>query len=112
MNLIQLRDYITNDCGGAGYIYSPRWKDRVVNLINTHCDWLPFISIDYSADEGLIGNTSTEIEYGNRFGKFLNSEEAVLYDDFEVLPYNEGLEKALSFKKTFEKKWRSKYGVN
>lgn len=65
------------------YFKSPRWKNkRVVYIFDTPT--LGLVSVDYTSDEGFIGNTREEIEFGNRSGRFLNQEEELWQNDFEI----------------------------
>ena len=108
MNLIAIEDFINKNQLSHVYIQSPRWNDeKIVSLSKTGNSDLPYISVDSSVDEGVIGNTCDEIETGNRLGRFLNSEEAVLYDDYEIVPHKEGLEKFKKDKDICEEKYYS-----
>jgi hypothetical protein len=71
-----------------------------VLLLDT--DTIGLISIDYSLNEGLIGNTFDETEFGNRSGRFLNQQDELLQDDFERATFDE----AKSLVDEYEKKWK------
>ncbi len=107
MNIFAIEDFMIKNKCSLVYIQSPRWKDeKIVSISRTGLDHLQYISIDCSTDEGVIDNTFDEIEVGNCIGRFLNSEEAALYDDFEIVPYKNGVAKFKEYKEIFEEKWR------
>lgn len=108
MTLMEIQNYMVENEVNHVYIQSPRWNDeKVVGLSFTGIEELPYISVDSSVDEGVTGNTSDEAEYGNRMGKFLNSEEAILYDDFEILSDDDGILKFKKYRDIFEAKYFS-----
>lgn len=112
MNLIAIEDFMTKNQLSHVYIQSPRWNnEKIVFLSKTGLSYLPYTSIDSSIDEGVVSNYD-EIESGNRIGRFLSSIEATIYDDFEIVPHKEGLEKFRKYKSIFEEKWGYKYGIN
>lgn len=82
------------------YFTSPRWEKRVVALMNSST--LGLISVDYSADEGVIGNTADEVLFGNRSGRFLNQPDELLQDDFILSSFLEA--------KSYEQEYRAKWG--
>ncbi len=108
MTLMEIQNYMVENEVNHVYIQSPRWNDeKVVGLSFTGVEELPYISVDSSVDEGVIGNTSDETEFGNRMGKFLNSEEAILYDDFVILSDDDGILKFKKYREIFEAKYFS-----
>lgn len=112
MNLIAIEDFMNENNLSSVYIQSPRWNDeKIVFLSKTGNRYLPYTSVDSSTDEGVISNCNIrdEFEFGNRLGRFLNSTEAAIYDDFEIVPYKEGLEKFRKYKSIFEEKWGYKW---
>lgn len=110
MNLIAIEDFMSENKLSSVYIQSPRWNDeKIVFLSKPGIYRLPYISTEVSVDEGVISNTRDEIEFGNRLGRFLNSTEAAIYDDFEIVPHKEGLEKFRKYKSIFEEKWGYKW---
>ena len=100
MTFIEIAEKVSEEKHGI-YFKSPRWNnERVVLLFDT--DTIGLISIDYSLNEGLIGNTFDETEFGNRSGRFLNQQDELLQDDFERATFDE----AKSLVDEYEKKWK------
>lgn len=107
MNIIEIEDFMTENQLSQVYIQSPRWNDeKIVSLSKIRAEYAPYISIDSSTDEGIIGNIFD-------MGRFLNSTEAAIYDDFEIVPHKEGLEKFKKYREIFEEKYSwGKHGIN
>ena len=106
MNLIEIKDFMIDNKLSHVYIQSPRWNDeKIISISKTGTEYSPYISVDSSTDEGVIGNTFDEDDFENRLGRFLNSTEAAIYDDFEIIPHKEGLEKFKKYREIFEEKW-------
>ena len=113
MNIIEIEDFMTENQLSQVYIQSSRWNDeKIVSLSKMRAEYAPYISIDSSTDEGVIGNVFDEVDFGNRMGRFLNSTEAAIYDDFEIVPHKEGKEKFKKYREIVEEKWGWKYGIN
>ena len=113
MNIIEIKDFMTENQLSHVYIQSPRWNDeKIVSLSKTGTEYAPYISVDSSTDEGVIGNTFDKDDFENRLGRFLNSTEAAIHDDVEIVPHKEGLEKFKKYREIFEEKWGCKYGIN
>ena len=106
MNLFQLQDLAKEN--KAIYLTRKEWNgEKVVCLMFTNMEHQPFLSVESSSDEGVIGNTFDECDFGNRLGRFLNSTEATLYDDFEVLDYVDGV----NLFKELDQEYQSKFNV-
>ena len=113
MNIIEIKDFMAENQLSHVYIQSPRWNDeKIVSISKTGNTYAPYISVESSTDEGVIGNSFDEDDFGNRLGRFLNSTEAAIYDDFEIVPHIDGLEKYRKYREIFEEKWGYKHGIN
>lgn len=96
---MELVEHLNSTSNGIIYFTSPRWEKRVVALMDTGT--LGLISVDYSADEGVVGNTADEIEFGNRNGRFFNQPDELLQDDFVLSSFNE----AKDYEQEYNAKW-------
>ena len=104
MNLLQLQNLAKEN--RAIYFTRKEWNnEKVVCLMFTDLQHQSFLSVESSSDEGVIGNTFDECDFGNRAGRFLNSIEAILYDDFEVLDYEDGF----NLFKELDQEYQSKF---
>lgn len=99
MSIMELVERLNSTSNGIIYFTSPRWEKRVVALMDTGT--LGLISVDYSADEGVVGNTADETEFGNRSGRFFNQPDELLQDDFVLSSFNE----AKDYEQEYNAKW-------
>jgi len=83
--------------------------DRIVLIHRSNAKEAFYLSTENTTDEGIIGNV--DCESGDKHGRFLNSDEAILYDDYYIESNEAGKSLWLEINKIYFDKFGMKYEV-